>query len=346
MDSNNNVNWIEYYKSVGLNLNYVKKYDKYISKLVNNNLPVIFEFNHLSLLLGVQKPFLNKVIYSTQFFYRTFYIPKKYGGEREILAPYPTLLLIQYWIYENILKNITIHKCAHAFTGNKSIITNSWLHVGQDEILKIDLKDFFPSISFNRIIYFFRSIGYANNVSYYLARLCTYSDYLPQGAPTSPILSNIIARKLDNRLFKLSQNFGLKYSRYADDIVFSGRKIPVKFIEYINAIIHDEGFEINNKKTKLYRNGNKKIITGIVVDSETIKIPREYKRELKQTLNYVLKYGFDSHVSKKKIRDIHYLERILGQVNFWLQVEPNNEFAKKAKIYLTDELRRKINYNL
>ncbi|WP_084158539.1 reverse transcriptase family protein [Dysgonomonas capnocytophagoides] len=232
----------------------------------------------------------------------------------------------------------------HAFTGKKSIISNCRVHIGQQEILKIDLKDFFPSISFNRIIYFFRSLGYAKNISFYLAKLCTYEDYLPQGAPTSPILSNIIARKLDNRLIKFAQTFDLKYTRYADDIVFSGKKIPIKLIEYVNAIIVDEGFEVNCKKTRLYKKNNKKIITGIVINSDTITIPREYKRELKLSLNYILSYGLDSHISKKKIKDIHYLERILGKVNFWLQVEPDNEFAKKSKTYLLDEFRKKVNY--
>lgn len=341
---NNEIDWIEYYKSVGLNIELIEKYKEYIDRLSTNNLPVIFEHNHLALLLGVQRNYLNSIIYSTDSFYRTFYIPKKSGGEREITSPYPTLLLIQKWIYNNILKNIPIHKCAHAFTENKSIITNCKIHVKQREVLKIDLKNFFPSISFNRIICFFKSIGYSDNVAYYLARLCTYEEHLPQGAPTSPILSNIVVRKLDNRLFKLSQKFNLKYTRYADDIVFSGLKIPVKFMDYVNKIITDEGFEINTNKTRLYKENNKKIITGIVINSKSIKIPREYKRELVQSLNYILKYGFDSHISKKKIRDVHYLEKILGKVNFWLQVEPDNEFAKKAKIYLVDIFKQKLKF--
>jgi len=339
------VNWIEYYKSVGLNLILVKRYNKYLSKLSDSNLPFIFEHNHLALLLGVQKEFLNKIIYSPESFYRTFKIPKKSGGEREILAPYPSLLIIQNWIYNNILKNIPIHKCAHAFTASKSIVTNCKIHAGQKEVLKIDLKDFFTSIPFNRIIFHFNKIGYNKKVSFCLARLCTYKDYLPQGAPTSPILSNIIAIKMDKRLFALAKKFKLNYTRYADDMVFSGDNISVKFIEYVNTIIENEGFQINNSKTRLYKSANKKIVTGIVINEKELKIPREYRRELVLNLNYILKYGYNSHVAKKKINDVNYLERIIGKVNFWLQVEPNNEFAQKSYNYLIEEFKKKISYS-
>jgi RNA-directed DNA polymerase len=250
--------WIEYYKNIGLAPDRIEKYNGYIGKLVSQNLPVIFEINHLSLLLGVKIEFLNKVIFSTGSFYREFEIPKKNGGKRKILAPYPSLLLIQNWIYENILKNITLHKCAHAYINKKSIITNSRVHLDQKEVLKLDLKDFFPSINFSRVIFLFSSLGYSNNVSFFLARLCCHNGALPQGAPTSPVLSNIISRKLDNRLFKLAQKFHFRYSRYADDMVFSGEKIPSCFLRYVDTIIEDEGFIINPSKTRLYKGNNKK----------------------------------------------------------------------------------------
>lgn len=342
MNSENTLDkWIEYYKSVGLNLNYVKRYNKYLSKLYNSNLPFIFEHNHLALLLGVQKDFLNKITYSPECFYRTFKIPKKNGGEREILAPFPSLLLIQDWIYKNILINNSIHKCAHGFTANKSIVSNCKIHAGQKEVLKIDLKDFFTTITFNRVIFHFNKIGYNKKISFYLAKLCTYKNYLPQGAPTSPILSNIIAVKMDKRLFSIAKKFKLNYTRYADDIVFSGNSIPIKFLEYVNNIIVGEGFQINTLKTKLYKETNKKIITGIVINKKDLKIPREYKRELVLNLNYILKYGLNSHIAKKKINDVFYLERIIGKVSFWLQVEPNNKYAKKSYDYLIEEFKRK-----
>lgn len=336
-------NWIKYFTQVGLPLELIQEYEIYIQNLEKNNVPIIFEINHLALLLGVKINFLNKIIYSPQNFYRQFEIPKKSGGNRKIIAPYPSLLLIQKWILSNILNNIPINGCAHAFTSDKSIISNCKQHLGNKEILKLDLKDFFPSIEINRIVLIFNKLGYSENISYILANLCCLNGILPQGAPTSPILSNLVCRKLDKRLLSLAKQFNLKYTRYADDIVFSGEKINVKIMDYVQNIIINEGFEINKDKTRLYKEKNKKIITGISV-SDTLKLPRNYKRNLVLELNYILKFGYTSHISKKKIRDINHLPSIIGKVNFWLQIEPKNEFALKAKKYLLEEFKKRINY--
>lgn len=336
-------NWIKYFSQVGLPSELIQEYENYIINLEKNKVPIIFEINHLALLLGIKINFLNKIIYSPKNFYRQFEIPKKSGGRRKIIAPYPSLLLIQKWILSNILKNIPINGCAHAFTNDKSIISNCKQHIGNNEVLKLDLKDFFPSIEISRIVVLFNKLGYSENISYILANLCCLDGTLPQGAPTSPILSNLVCRKLDKRLFSLAKKFELRYTRYADDIVFSGQKINVKIMEYAQNIIIDEGFEINNAKTRLYKEKNKKIITGISV-SDILKLPRNYKRNLVLELNYILKYGYTSHISKKKIRDINHLPSTIGKVNFWLQIEPKNEFALKAKKYLLDEFKKRINY--
>ena len=328
--------WKTYFDNVGLSNDFKEAYLKYISKLLGNKVPIIFEYRHLSLLLGCNFNYLNKIINCPEKFYRNFSIKKKSGGEREITAPLPSIMNIQYWIYENILTNVKIHKCAHGFTNKKSIITNARLHSGENQLLKIDLKDFFTSIKINRVVSIFKHLGYASNVAFYLAALCCYNEYLPQGAPTSPILSNIVSYKLDNRLFNLAQKFNLKYSRYADDLIFSGDIIPVKFIHYVDEIIKNEGFEINNTKTRLYKNKTKRIVTGISVLKNELKIPRDYKRDLKLELNYILKFGIDSHLKKKKIRNYKYLTSIIGKVNFWLSVEPNNEYAQKAKNHLIE----------
>lgn len=323
--------WDDYFINVGLSYDLKEKYLVYIKKVLSNDIPIIFEFHHLCHLLGRTPKNLASIVNSSQNYYRDFEIKKRSGGTREITAPYPSLMEIQYWIYENILKTIKIHQCAHGFTHKKSIITNAKLHAGQDQLLKLDLKDFFPSISINRVISIFIHLGYPQNVSFYLAALCCYNGFLPQGAPTSPILSNIISFRLDKRLFSLAQHFDLKYTRYADDITFSGKNISVKILKYITSIIIDEGFEINQAKTKLFKNKSQRIVTGISVIDKEIKIPRDYKRKLKLELNFILKYGFESHVKKKRIRDFNYLEVIIGKVNFWLSVEPKNEYALMAK---------------
>jgi hypothetical protein len=331
--------WHIYFKNRQVKKNVYEQYLKYIDTLLNNNVPIIFNFDHLCLLQGRTNEYMSSVVNSSENHYRNFKIKKRSGGHRTITAPYPALLEMQYWIYENILKNVKINPCAHGFTHKKSIITNSNIHAGQKQLLKLDLKDFFPSININRIIYIFKQLGYPNSIAFYLASICCYEEHLPQGAPTSPILSNIVSRKLDNRLIKLAKKFNLRYTRYADDLTFSGDEVSAKFIDYISNIISDEGFIINESKTRLYQGKSKRIVTGISVIEKEIKVPRDYKRKLKQELHFIKKYGLQSHITKKKIRQQNYLFSIAGKVNFWLSVEPKNEMALESKLMLDEYIK-------
>lgn len=327
--------WKRSFEKSGLKPELIEEYLAYIKPLLRKDLPIIFDFNHLCLLLGKNPAYLASVINSNNNHYREFYIPKRSGGARKINAPYPILLECQTWVYENILKKIQIHSSAHGFTFNKSIISNAKIHVAQNHFLKIDLENFFPSIKMNKVITFFKSLGYTHKVSFYLASICCHNKELPQGAPTSPILSNIIAKSLDNRLLRFSKRFNLKYTRYADDLAFSGESIPAKHIEYITHIIKSCGFEVNDKKTILNQDKHKRIVTGISIAEDEIKIPREYKRRLKAEIHCIRKYGIADYIIKNKIKNIDYLQTVTGKINFWLSVEPNNKFASQALIDFT-----------
>lgn len=328
--------WCSFFVSKGIDESLQKKYIEYIELLIKKDVPIIFDFNHLRLLMGRSTPYFTSVVNSPENHYRSFEIKKRSGGFREILAPYPALLEMQNWIYNNILKKVSVSPYSHGFTRKKSIITNAKIHLKQKELLKLDLKDFFPSININRIIFVFKSLGYTNQVAFYLASLCCYEQHLPQGAPTSPYLSNIIAKQLDKRLISLSKKYNLRYTRYADDLTFSGDSIPTKLIDYIQYIVNDEGFTINSQKTRLYRGGGKRIVTGISVQGEELKLPKDYRRSLRQELHFIMKYGYESHIKKKKIRKINYLDVLIGKVNFWLSVEPTNKFALSAFARLSD----------
>ncbi|MFB2121478.1 retron St85 family RNA-directed DNA polymerase [Parapedobacter sp. 2B3] len=328
--------WANYYDDIGLLEERKSAYLAYAKSLIDRKLPVIFDFIHLTRLLGRTPDYLASAINSPNNHYRSFEIKKKSGGKRKIISPYPALSETQTWILENILNKIPIHNFAHGFVNKRSIITNSKLHKGQKELLKMDLEDFFPSININRIIYIYKKQGYPNIISFYLASLCCYENHLPQGAPTSPYLSNLVAIQLDKRLALLSKKFNLRYTRYADDLTFSGDKIPTKFIEYVSSIIHNEGFVINENKTRLYKSGGKRIVTGVSVATEELKLPREYKRKLRTELHYIFTYGLRSHIVKKKIRKPNYLLSIIGKVNFWLSIEPDNHYAS----YAINELRK------
>ncbi len=325
-------NWRTFFIQKGLNSEFQDKYMQYVESLVPKNLPVIFETEHLSRLLGRTNIYLNSVVHSPVSYYRYFKLKKKKGGFREIAVPYPSLLECQYWIYYNILSNVKISYCAHGFAKKKSIITNAKIHVGQKELLKIDIKDFFPSITKHRVIAMFHSLGYPAGIAFNLGALCCLDDCLPQGAPTSPAISNIVTQLLDKRLFALAKKFDFKYTRYADDLAFSGESIPVKFIDYVDSIIKEEGFNINAEKTKLYKNKGKRILTGVSISTNKLKAPKTYKRDLFQELHYIKQFGLNSHMSKRKIRNPYYLNSLIGKLNYVIAIEPDN---KKAREYLT-----------
>lgn len=302
----------------------------YVANLLTHKACVILDSEHLAKLLYIENKSLFAIINNPAAFYRTFEIKKKSGGMREIRAPYPSLKTIQQWIYEYVLKNQYVHGCAHGFRTRRSIVTNVKTHVENKCLLKLDLKDFFPSIKKNRVVQVFKNIGYTKNVSWLLATICCLDEELPQGAPTSPALSNIVARHMDKRLYRLAKSFGYRYSRYADDISFSGDDIPVAFIKYAVDIIEDCGFEVNTKKVRLYQEKDNKILTGVVLKNGVMKLPREKRRDYEQEIYYALKYGVNTRIKGEYNNFSTYILSLLGKANFWLMLEQDNAFAKDA----------------
>ncbi|MBN2731042.1 MAG: hypothetical protein JXR26_01310, partial [Balneolaceae bacterium] len=167
------------------------------------------------------------------------------------------------------------------------------------------------------------------------------NDCLPQGAPTSPILSNILNICLDKRLSTLAEKFNYTYTRYADDLTFSGKEIPARFIDYVRNIINDEGYFINEGKTLLQKGNGKKIITGVSISSGNLKLPRKYKRDLRQELYYIDRYGFFGHAKSEGIRDPDYLSKLLGKVSYWLSIESGNEEAIEYKKMLVEIIKER-----
>jgi len=322
--------WKNYFAQKGVEEQQAAEYLTYLTPLIEKGLPVIFDFNHLCLLLGKKPGYVASVVNSSISHYRTFEIRKRSGGTRTISAPYPALLQCQQWIHRHILSQTKIHSAAHGFTSRKSILTNATEHINKEQFLKIDIKDFFPSITINQVINVFKSLGYTRKVSFYLASICCQNKSLPQGAPTSPMLSNIIAAGMDNRLTRFAQKFDLTYTRYADDLAFSGKSIPAKHIQYIAAIIQSCKFQLNPSKTRLQQKKNKRILTGISIAEEQIKLPREYKRKLKMEIHCIRKYGIALHIRNQRIKNPNHLATVIGRIQFWLSVEPDNDFAKKA----------------
>ena len=159
-------------------------------------------------------------------------------------------------------------------------------------------------------------------MSYLFTRLCTYKDALPQGSPTSPYLSNLVCFKLDIRLSMLAQKYCAKYTRYADDMTFSGLKSIHKLIPIVIEILSDEGFEINSKKTRFTDKTQRQEITGLNINSGEVNVPRSYIRKFEQEIYYCIKYGAQNH--QKHIGDHHrfYRDHMYGKAYYIHMIEP------------------------
>jgi len=299
----------------------------YVKTLSEKGVPIIWNLDSLASFLGIQKEVLASMLNKQESFYRTFRIPKRRGGFRTLAAPYPVLLEAQRWVLKNVLQNIDVSSHAHGFISGRSIVSNAKIHLGNKFLLKMDLEDFFPSIPLKRIIAIYNNLGYPSFISYMLASLSCLNGCLPQGAATSPLLSNIITKRLDSRLSAVAAKWELAYSRYADDLVFSGNYISKNFIIVVSEIIKDESFRVNESKTILIRGSGRKIITGISVNGEKLRLPKETKRKLRQEVFHLLSKGFIDHTEKIQNFDPMYVERLLGKLSFWKQVEPDSEYV-------------------
>ena len=319
--------WRKLFSESGIIPELADNYIEYARSMLSRGLPPIFEFDHLCGLLGRTPRYLASVVNGSYAHYRSFSIPKRTGGKRKIYAPYPALLECQRWIKSAILDHIHPHDCAHGYVCNRSIITNAKVHLGTRCLLKADIEDFFPSIPIARVIRLFMEIGYPHNVAVYLSKICCLEESLPQGAATSPSISNLICRHLDTRLSSLARIASLNYTRYADDIAFSGDRISPALIATVGDILEDEGFRINSRKTRLIGPGQRKIIAGVSISTGKILLPRETKRSVRNEVYHLLDKGIRSHVARKKIRNPLYIESIIGKLAFWLLVEPQCKFA-------------------
>lgn len=295
----------------------------YAERLLDNNLPVVFDIQHFSLLIGIDISEFTKMLFLEEQYYKEFKIRKKSGGERNLCIPAVQLKYIQRWILDNILSKIKISEYATGFCNKKSIVTNATMHVNKDCILNMDIKDFFPSILFERVFRIFTYFGYTKEMSFTLAKICTYNKRLPQGSPASPCISNIVCLKLDKRLSKLAESYHANYTRYADDITFSGNHGIKKCSVIIKEIVQDEGFTINEKKTRLAFKYQRQEVTGIIVNDNKIRLNKDYKRKLSQEIYFCTKYGISDHMKKINCDKAFYKEHLYGKAYFVKMIEPD-----------------------
>ncbi len=343
--------YIETANNGGHSPNFLSDTLSYIDNLTAKQLPVIFSLKHFSILIGMEMSDVIKIIKNRNNHYSYYLIKKKKGGFRRIVSPYKDLKFMQSWIKENILDKVEASKQATGFIKGKSILNNAKSHENSSVILNLDLSNFFESITEKRVFGIFKSLGYSKNLAIEFAKICTAQmteekyDAIPQekqeffqeiyqlkesvlvqGAPTSPALSNLICRRLDLRLSKLTNKLGINYSRYADDITFSGNDNNLPSLSIIKKIINDEDFQINWDKVGKYKKGQRQIVTGLLIDGK-VRVPKSFKKEIYRHLHFCSKYGAFSHFKRICPDKGYRKEWLLGKIYFIYAIEPNE--AKK-----------------
>jgi RNA-directed DNA polymerase len=278
--------------------------------------------------------------------YNYSWVQKSSGGLRLIETPKSRLKDIQRKILRDILNRVPPHPCAHGFCRGRSIKTFVALHIGQEAVLHLDLKDFFHSVPVARVGALFRRLGYPRNVAWLLQGFCTHSispslagkpfkdlpwnarkrlqgKHLPQGAPTSAQLANLCAWHLDCRLQGVADRYGFQYTRYADDLAFSGSSNLANMSEFVEALVGgiaiDEGFRLNHRKTRLRLSSQRQCLTGIIVNEKS-NCRRSDWDQLKAILHNCIRYGPES----QNHNDLHdFKAHLQGRLAHMLWLNPS-----------------------
>ncbi len=329
-------------------------------KLQVYNLPLLHTPLQLAKVMGIELNQLRFLAFQREVaktsHYVRFSIPKKTGGERQISAPMPRLKKAQYWVLHNILNHLSLHTAAHGFRAEHSIVSNAKPHTAQAVVINMDLADFFPTVDYRRVKGVFQGLGYSEAVATVLGLLCTEAEtlpveldgeryfiaqgerHLPQGAPTSPALSNFICRRLDARLQGMAQKLGFNYTRYADDLTFSADREHVPNVQallaWVKRIVTEEGFQLHPDKTRVMHSGRQQEVTGIVVNNEQPSISRQQLRRFRALLFQIEKDGIKD---KSWNGNPNVLSSAAGFANLVYMVNPEKGAELKQRVKLLQQ---------
>lgn len=303
-------------------------------------LPAVLTIRHLAHLTGADYKYLRSIVSRAHDGYAPFTIRKRSGGKRLIAAPEPELLAVQRWIARHVLLKRPVHPASMAYARGASPLVCANRHVGARWLVKLDIHDFFESISERRVYFAFRECGYQPLVAFELARLCTrvhspphptmspewqssrrdtpgvissYADprigHLPQGAPTSPMLSNVVSRPLDELLDRLAHRDGLVYTRYSDDVVFSTDRELTR--RQVRTLVTDStrifaafGHVVHRKKMTVAPPGSRKLVLGLLVDGDEARLSRAYRSRIETHLRGLEKFGLAEHAAARRFTSI------------------------------------------
>jgi len=352
--------YLSHLRHDGASPDYIDTIRRNAKPLVDRDLPVILTLGQLAYIADKSYDTLLNIVKRQTDPYRIFPIRKRNGGKRYICVPEPGLLFVQRWIHNQVFRSSWVLKSlSHnvtAYVPDSSHIRNAKRHRDASWLLKFDITRFFESISERQVYQIFRELGYRALVAFCLTRLCTrilpegidlrlrhrtkrwqtgrprkylttnVVGHLPQGAPTSPMLANLVCRKLDAELQKIADREDLTYTRYADDMTFSGesfdRSSIGRLIGEISSIVSKHGFGLNSQKTSLAKKGSRMIVTGLSVGDGIVRLPRSYKDAIRQELYYINTYGLRDHCLKiGKKNHLGYLMRLAGRIRYVETVE-------------------------
>jgi RNA-directed DNA polymerase len=307
----------------------------YAKPILESGLPVIYNTANLAALVGYRTTYLKRAAKFTNFYYRSFSVKKSNGRLRTLVEPLPSLKEIQSWILENILSEVPVSKFAKAYVKNRSLIENVKYHRGKDGVLTLDIAGFYDSVRFHDIELIFRGMGYSPVMSNLLSKLTTFKECLPQGAPTSPYLSNLLLRDFDCKISEYCIKNNIRYTRYADDLTFSGEVSSLGVRRIVEIELDKLGLRLNPEKTKLRKTDQRQMVTGLVVN-EKLQVPKFKRNFIRNEVYYLTKFGLADHLRRTNNNRGNYLLHLLGKINFALYVNPDDKEMKVYKIKIQE----------
>ena len=266
--------------------------------------------------------------------YHNVLIPKRDGSKRKLSVPDLILKSVQKSIAENILSQYPISSYAKAYKVGSNVQRNAQPHVGKKKILKLDIEGFFDHILYSQVKNtVFCEEKFAEPIRVLLTMLCYYKESLPQGAPTSPAITNIIMYDFDEAVGSFCNEKKIAYTRYCDDMTFSGDFDEREVIAFVKGELCKLGLFLKNRKTAVIPASKRQTVTGVVVN-EKLNITKDYKKKIRQEMHYIQKFGLDEHIKRCKIADKQqYVLSLRGRIAFVLQTTPNDcEFLEYKKI--------------
>ncbi len=301
----------------------------YISQ---NDLPFLYDTHQLAHFLHIPRRYLFRWFRDVSSCYTPIELPKKNGGVRHLHAPDIALMTVQRRILSGIVSRLPISRYATAYVKGKHLTDNAAPHCGHRYLLKLDITDFFGSIRFDQVYSAaFNTTRFPKLIGVMLTTLCCYEDVLPQGAPTSPALSNVVMRRFDDRISEWCKKRGIAYTRYCDDMTFSSDKPLFAVYQKVRGMLAEMGLSLNEKKTRFVTHASRQSVTGLTVN-EHVAVSSEYKRDLRQQVHYALKFGFADALAKRGDTTFengdHYARHLIGRVRYVLQIEPHNTWFR------------------